>query len=178
MANEGLDVRTRNVAAATPRRALTSALALGGLAALARLDHTSARDRTRPPRANAKQKKKRGPAGPAGPVGQAGATGPTGPAGATGPSAGAVLGNTPRAGQLTLAADETKQLEVKCPDNTATETYFATGGGFVNADEAVHIVASHQTADGLGWFVKAHNSGTHAATVEARLTCLRVSAGD
>ncbi|MCA9878922.1 MAG: hypothetical protein KC442_14115 [Thermomicrobiales bacterium] len=169
--DEGLDERTRGVAGATPRRAL----ALGGLTALAGLSHASARDRTKPPRANAKQKKKRGPAGPAGPAGQAGSAGPTGPAGASGPSAGAVLGNTPRSNQITLAAGETKQLEVKCPDNTATEMYFAAGGGFVNFDDDVHIIACHQTQDGFGWFVNARNNGAHAATVEARLTCLRVS---
>lgn len=76
----------------------------------------------------------------------------------------------------TLVPEEMKAIEIKCPDNSPTEHYFATGGGFVAFINEVHIIASHATLDGLGWYVHARNNAQQTVTVEARVVCLRISA--
>lgn len=177
MTNDDLDHFSRTLGTEAGRRTAASALALGGLAALSGLHPATARDHKGKVSA-AKKKGKRGPTGPTGPAGVGGGTaGPTGPTGATGPSAGSVLGNVGRTTVATLPHDGSTTLTVKCPDNTATEQYFATGGGFVAVDDDVHIAANHQTTDGLGWTVQAQNNADVTATVEAWVLCLKVSTG-
>lgn len=180
MNNADLDHLSRSLGAGTPRRTATGALALGGLAALTGLQAATARDRRGKVAAAKKKKGKRGPTGPTGPAGAGGGgggTGPTGPTGATGPSAGAVLGNVGRSAFATLSPGETKTVEVRCPDNTATEDHVASGGGFVAFINEVHIIANHATLDGLGWSVQARNNATQTVTVESWVMCLRTSTG-
>ena len=180
MTNDDLDHFSRTLGTGAGRRTAASALALGGLAALSGLHPATARDHKGKVSA-AKKKGKRGPTGPTGPAGAGGggtgATGPTGATGATGPSVGAVLGTTGRSTSATLASGDTTTLTIKCPDSTATEKYYASGGGFVAVNDDVRIAINRQTTDGQGWTVQAHNSSGVFATVEAWVLCLKVSTG-
>lgn len=178
MDDNARDQADRTLAATTPRRVATGALALGGLAALAGLGAQTGSARKKA-HVSPEKKKKRGPAGPTGPTGPAGvgggATGPTGPTGATGPASGAILGTQGVTKNETLTAGETKEATAVCPPATATEEFRATGGGFeVNAAE-VQILASRQTLDGLGWRVRATNTSAISQVLTSWLVCVRYS---
>lgn len=161
MNNDALNHLSRTLGTGAGRRKAAGALAFGGLAAFSGLQATTARARHGKLSAEKKRKKgKRGPAGPSGP---------------TGPSVGAVLGNSGRTEIALVSGGETRIIEIKCVADTTTERSLATGGGFVSANEEVAITASHQTPDGLGWQVRAHNNSISFASVEAWVLCLRIS---